>query len=46
VSNPRIQVMALKKAELNDEIVLRMVEMDGWPQEKRTRSTCRRAPGQ
>lgn len=34
VSNPRIQVMALKKAELNDEIVLRMVEMDGRPQEK------------
>jgi alpha-mannosidase len=32
VSNPRIQVMALKKAELSDEIVLRMVEMDGRPQ--------------
>ena len=33
VSNPRIQIMALKKAELSDEIVLRMVEMDGRPQE-------------
>jgi alpha-mannosidase len=32
VSNPRIQVMALKKAELSDEIVVRMVEMDGRPQ--------------
>jgi alpha-mannosidase len=29
VSNPRIQIMALKKAELSDEVVLRMVEMDG-----------------
>ena len=33
VSNPRIQVMALKKAESSDEIILRMVEMDGRPQE-------------
>jgi alpha-mannosidase len=33
VSNPRIQVMALKKAELSDEVILRMVEMDGRPQE-------------
>jgi len=32
VSNPRIQVMALKKAEKSDEIVLRMVEMDGRPE--------------
>ena len=32
VSNPRIQVMAFKKAELSDEIILRMVEMDGRPQ--------------
>ena len=31
VSNPRIQVMALKKAEASDEMVLRMVEMDGRP---------------
>ena len=36
VSNPRIQIMALKKAELSDEIVLRMVEMDGRPQENVT----------
>jgi alpha-mannosidase len=32
ISNSRIQVMALKKAELSDEIVLRMVEMDGRPE--------------
>ncbi|HLH18381.1 MAG TPA: glycoside hydrolase family 38 C-terminal domain-containing protein [Bryobacteraceae bacterium] len=31
VSNPRIRVMALKKAELSDEVILRMVEMDGKP---------------
>ena len=34
ISNPRIQVMALKKAELSDEVILRMVEMDGRPQER------------
>ncbi|HUB78999.1 MAG TPA: glycoside hydrolase family 38 C-terminal domain-containing protein [Bryobacteraceae bacterium] len=33
VSNPRIQIMALKKAELSNEVILRMVEMDGRPQE-------------
>jgi alpha-mannosidase len=33
VSNPRIQIMALKKAELSDEVILRMVEMDGRPEE-------------
>lgn len=32
VNNPRIHVMALKKAEDSDEIVLRMVELDGKPQ--------------
>ncbi|HUI54950.1 MAG TPA: glycoside hydrolase family 38 C-terminal domain-containing protein [Bryobacteraceae bacterium] len=32
VSTPRVQVMALKKAELSDEILLRMVELDGRPQ--------------
>jgi alpha-mannosidase len=31
VSNPRIRVMALKKAELSDETILRMVELDGRP---------------
>ena len=31
VDNPRIRVMALKKAETSDEIVLRMVELDGKP---------------
>jgi alpha-mannosidase len=34
VSNPRIQIMALKKAELSDEVILRMVELDGRPQQK------------
>ena len=34
ISSPRIQVMALKKAELSDEVILRMVEMDGRPQER------------
>jgi alpha-mannosidase len=33
VSNPRIQIMALKKAELSDEVILRMVELDGRPQQ-------------
>ena len=28
--------MALKKAELSDEVILRMVEMDGRPQENVT----------
>jgi len=31
VSNPRIRVLALKKAELSDEVVVRMVELDGKP---------------
>ena len=32
VSNPRVRVMALKKAEAGDEVVLRLVEIDGKPQ--------------
>jgi len=32
VSNPRIRVMAVKKAELSDEVIVRMVELDGKPQ--------------
>jgi len=32
VSNPRIRVLALKKAEQGDEIIVRMVELDGKPQ--------------
>jgi len=32
VSNPRIRVLALKKAEQGDEIVVRLVELDGKPQ--------------
>lgn len=31
INNPRIRVMALKKAEDSDEVILRMVEMDGKP---------------
>jgi alpha-mannosidase len=31
VSNPRIRVFALKKAENSDEIILRLVELDGKP---------------
>ena len=31
VSNPRIRIMALKKAEASDEVILRMVELDGKP---------------
>jgi alpha-mannosidase len=33
VSNPRIRVLALKKAEQSDEIIVRMVELDGKPRE-------------
>jgi len=29
VDDPRIRILALKKAELSDEVVLRMVELDG-----------------
>jgi alpha-mannosidase len=32
ISNPRIAIMALKRAERSDEIVLRLVELDGQPQ--------------
>ena len=32
ISNPRIRLFALKKAEASDEIVVRMVELDGRPQ--------------
>ena len=32
ISSPRIRIMALKKAENSDELVLRLVEMDGKPQ--------------
>jgi alpha-mannosidase len=31
LSNDRIRVMALKKAELSDEVIVRLVEMDGKP---------------
>ncbi len=31
LNNPRIRVMALKKAEMSDEVILRMVELDGSP---------------
>ncbi|MGC2170820.1 MAG: glycoside hydrolase family 38 C-terminal domain-containing protein [Candidatus Sulfotelmatobacter sp.] len=32
ISNPRIRVMALKKAEAGDETIVRLVELDGKPQ--------------
>ncbi len=32
VSSPRVRVLALKKAELSDEVILRLVELDGRPQ--------------
>jgi alpha-mannosidase len=31
VDNPSIRVLALKKAELSDEVIVRMVELDGKP---------------
>ena len=31
VSNPRIRVLAAKKAELSDEVIVRLVELDGRP---------------
>lgn len=33
VSNPHVRVLALKKAEADDEVVLRMVELDGKPEQ-------------
>jgi alpha-mannosidase len=32
INNPRIRVMALKKAEQSDEVILRMVETEGRPE--------------
>jgi alpha-mannosidase len=32
ISNPRIRVLALKKAEQGDEMIVRLVELDGKPQ--------------
>ena len=32
VSNPRIRVLALKRAELSDEVIVRLVELDGKTQ--------------
>ena len=31
VSNPRVRVLALKKAEESDEVIVRLVELDGKP---------------
>src|SRR4030095_86565 len=33
LNNDRIRVLALKKAELSDEVIVRLVEMDGKPAE-------------
>jgi alpha-mannosidase len=32
VSNPRVRIMAVKKAEASDEVIVRLVELDGKPQ--------------
>ena len=32
VSNPRVRVLAVKKAEDSDEVIVRLVELDGKPQ--------------
>ncbi len=32
VSNPRVRIMAVKKAENSDEVIVRLVELDGKPQ--------------
>ncbi len=32
INNSRIRVLALKKAELSDEVIVRLVELDGKPQ--------------
>lgn len=32
ISNPRIRILGMKKAEQSDELILRMVELDGKPQ--------------
>ncbi len=32
INNPRVQVMALKRAELSDEVIIRINELDGNPQ--------------
>jgi alpha-mannosidase len=32
INNPRIRVLALKKAELGDALIVRLVELDGRPQ--------------
>lgn len=32
ISNPRIRVLAVKKAEQGDEVIVRLVELDGRPQ--------------
>jgi alpha-mannosidase len=32
VSSPRVRIMALKRAELSNEVIVRLVELDGKPQ--------------
>jgi alpha-mannosidase len=34
VDNPRVRVLALKKAEQSDDVIVRLVELDGRPQPK------------
>ncbi len=33
IDNPRIRILALKKAEQGDDVIIRMVELDGKPQQ-------------
>ena len=33
ISNPRIRILGMKKAEESDELILRLVELDGKPQQ-------------
>ena len=42
IDNPHIRVLALKKAEMSDEIILRMVELDGEAAPACPRQVCRR----
>ena len=41
IDNPRIRIMAMKKAENSDEVILRMVEMSGQAQPRRARDLRR-----
>ena len=44
ISNPRIRVLAVKKAEDSDEVMVRLVELDGKPQAERASVSPRPSP--